>query len=170
MFWRQSAGRASSSPVSANRVRFSFEISAWEKYPGRVKYGRLSLHRMGNSPMLDVRFELTNRRKRGNTSESAIGRFELPVVLSLRKSRFIARHFIGLGLRGVIFTGDATSLATIDVGANSHGNRRKFKISRTVVFRDIYLTERAVREPGEFEFAGSHALGSRLQGQKVTAN
>jgi hypothetical protein len=27
----------------------------------------------------------------------------------------------------VIFTGDATSLATIDVGANSHGNRRKFK-------------------------------------------
>ena len=29
--------------------------------------------------------------------------------------------------------------------------------------RDIYLTERAVRETGEFEFAGSHALGSRLQ-------
>ena len=33
--------------------------------------------------------------------------------------------------------------------------------------RDIYLTERAVRETGEFEFAGSHALGSRLQGEKA---
>ena len=29
--------------------------------------------------------------------------------------------------------------------------------------RDIYLTERAVREAGEFEFAGSHALGSRFK-------
>ena len=29
-------------------------------------------------------------------------------------------------MRGLIFTGNATSLATIDVGANSHGNRRKF--------------------------------------------
>ena len=109
-----------------------------------VKYGRLSWHRMGNSPMLDLQIELTNRRKRGNTSESAIGRFELPVVLSLRKSRFVARHFIGLGLRGVIFTGDATSLATIDVGANSHANRRKCKISRiglSVVFAR-YLSDR----------------------------
>ena len=97
----------------------------------------------------------------------------MPVVLSLRKSRFIARHFIGLGLRGVIFTGDATSLATIDVGANSHGNRRKFKISRiglSVVLRDIYLTERAVREPGEFELAritrGSQLSGLDYKGRK----
>ena len=123
MFWRQSAGRASSSPVSANRVRFSFEISAWEKYPGRVKYGRLSWHRMGNSPMLDVRFELINRRKRGTPRKARSIR--IASCTQSAQKPLLWRHFIGLGLRGVIFTGDATSLATIDVGANSHGNRRK---------------------------------------------